>query len=774
MPRNALATLIFLSLAAPGFASTSFQYLPSPNDQPLERVIEASAWQERTGGASLGYSNTPHWLRWQVPDDGSEVAIIHNSWLNDFELFFVRGDELLVSYHTGGAHPVSSRPIRHPEFAFPIPSSPRPDSVYVRHATNSALLYPLQFATRDELMQDNAQIHAWHGMYYGLGLIMLLYNLVIYRSVRDRAYLYFVAYAGALMAYLATSDGFAQLYLWPDSPSLQHSAPPLLMAALLIFGLQFSIHFLEIRKHAPTLVGVLRVGQLAAAINGALVFTFQNAMNTLLEPVMVMVFGALLVTFAAVRAIAGDVAARVFLVATGVMAVAGFFAALTVLGWIPETSMGRQAAWLGSAIELSMLSLALAWLLRRREQDQQRLRTQSESLQRRVKELQTATGLAEEHRQLQKAMQQAQKLKTIGQMAGGFAHDFNNILATILGFAELALDTSKRADRQKQTRYLEEIRLAGERGAELVKQLLTYSRGAAKEPQEINLNETLAQAGNLLRGSLPTTVTINVHDAAEQISCDLDPGQIQQALVNLALNASDAMDQRGTIDIRVDQPEVDDLRCSSCGTRFAGSFVRIKVEDTGRGFTGNAHELFTPFFTTKPIGHGSGLGLSVVHGIVHEHHGHLQLSNRGQRGARCSIYLPTSHVSQTTPVAGKRILLIEDDPSVARYLESLFGENDFAVTSVRLPTQALAQFMAKPDDFSLVITDQIMPHGTGIELAEDIHELRPELPVIMATANPREISEDDMLRAGIKALFGKPIESELLLAKVRGLLRSHG
>jgi signal transduction histidine kinase len=550
--------------------------------------------------------------------------------------------------------------------------------------------------------------------------------------------------------------------------------PPFAMMALLVFIGEFCIYFLDTRHHTPWLTRLLRVMQGVVVVNASLVLAFDSSINAMLEPIIVMAFVGLLIFTAIIRTMQHDTAARIFLIANGIMGIAAATVALIHLGIVEDSPFGRQAALTGSAIEIALLSLALAWRLRRREHQQHLLKERSLGLARRVKELQAATGLAEEHRQLQRSMQQAQKLKTIGQMAGGIAHDFNNILATIMGFAELAREKSAAKDRDKQARYLEEIHQAGERGAALVKQLLTYSRGATKEAREIDLNKTIGEAGNLLRGSLPTTVSIKTHLPDHAIQTVLDPAQLQQVLVNLALNASESMQDRGEIDISLDRLDVDNLQCSSCLTRFGGDFVRIKVQDTGQGFEGNAHELFTPFFTSKPVGQGSGLGLSVVHGIVHEHRGHVQISNRSQGGTRFSIYLPINSISHTAEIVGQRILLIEDDASVGRYLETLLGEHAYDVTSVSLPTKALEQFMAHPNSFDLVITDQVMPHGTGLELAQDMHELRPDLPVIITTGNPTKINPDEMARAGIKAVFGKPIESELLLAKVRGLLSANG
>ena len=334
----------------------------------------------------------------------------------------------------------------------------------------------------------------------------------------------------------------------------------------------------------------------------------------------------------------------------------------------------------------------------------------------------------------------------------------------------MARDKSSLSDRGTLIRYLEEIQKSGERGANLVKQLLVYSRSTASEPQDLILGDALKEAHELLRGSLPATVSITTHLPDEKIHLFLDPEQLQQVLVNLCINAAESMNNRGQIDIRLDIEKPQNLGCSSCISRFTGEYIAIKVEDNGAGIVGSAEQLFTPFHTSKEVGQGTGLGLSVVHGIVHEHGGHIHAANRAAGGARFVVYLPLQPVAKAIKETGKRILLIEDDASVALYLESLLDDYTFQTTFASMPTEALETFVADPDAFDLVITDYLMPQGTGLELAEDIHALRPDLPVILTTGNANNLEPNALARAGLAGIFEKPLNSEQLLAKIRGLL----
>lgn len=738
--------------------------IDTPNEQ----------WLKVPRSRSLGYPNEPVWLRWSVPDDGSELVAIHNPWVDNFTLYFVSESEVISAHTSGGNHPIASRPIAYSEFVFPLPTDNRPSHIYLLDSeATSPALYPVSFLTWSELVSLAGALHALHGIFYGIILIMLVYNLVIYTSVGDKAYLYLVLYAAGLTCLIATSDGFGQLYLWSDSTRIQNMLVSVSLAAVIWFLGQFCMTFLETREHLPGMSRLLRIGQSLALLNTAVLVVYDNDVNAILEPVILLSFATLMVAIGFTRALQGSTQAQIFLAANGIVCLFGSIVALTHLGWIPDSSIGRHGALIGAALELALLSFALARRLRRQERLQELLRAQTSALSEEVAQLKAASSLAEEHRQLQRSMQHQQKQRTIGQMAGGFAHDFNNILATILGFTELALE--KPAEQDKQVRYLEEIRSAGQRGAALVKQLITYSRGEQRNAAPLEINTTVTEAATLLRSSLPATVTINTALPEKPLRSVLDATAFKQVLVNLCLNACEAMGNRGEINLSVAQANVDSTQCASCLNRFSGQFATVTIDDAGVGFEGQPYELFTPFFTTKQIGQGTGLGLSVVHGIVHDHGGHITAGLRsaqqpGAQGSRFVVYLPLESPRQPAGASRGHVLLIEDDHSMARFLQTLLEEQGYQVTAMALPTKALEQFMATPDDFDLVITDQIMPHGTGLELAQDLLGLRPELPIIVTTGSADLINTERARETGVKAVFSKPIDSELLLQRVRSLL----
>lgn len=764
---------IILSQTALAFTPNSFEYLKPAEHLTISEAIQRTDWVVGHGHPSFGFQIEPVWIRWQVPpEQAADVFVVQNAWLDEFELFLVGNGRPLASFLTGGGYPLNTRAVSHPEFVFPLAQDRPVTEVYVyNEAAANAVLYPVAFMTWEELASYTGRLHGLHGIFFGVLGIMLVYNLAIFFSVRARAYLYLVAYAASLLMVIAASDGFGQLYVWGGLEGAQTILTSIGLSLVPITLGQFCLYFLELGPQTPTAYRSIRTLQCIAGANGLLMVLFEHAPGARLEPLILLAGAILFLTIGIWRSLQGHVPARVFLIANGSMCATSMIMIATHLAWIPATRFGMHAVLLGSTFEFALLSLALGWRLSRQQHLQRLLKERSQGLARRVRELQAATSLAEEHRQLQKSMQHAQKLKTIGQMAGGIAHDFNNILATILGFTELALDRSAQADRQRLVRYLTEIRQAGERGANLVKQLLTYSRGSQATRTEVELRQALEETITLVRGSLPATIQIHTEMPKNALQIRLDPSQVQQMLVNLCLNASEAMRNRGTITIRLEERTVRDLQCSSCLNRFDGTFATITVEDTGAGIKGQVHELFTPFFTSKPVGQGSGLGLSVVHGIAHEHSGHLHGANRATGGSRFTLYLPLTSASQVMAAVGQRILLIEDDPAMARYLETLLADQSYLVTMAALPTEALEKFVARPDSFDLVVANQLMPKGTGLEVARDMLALRPDLPVIITTGNPDQIGSDELLLSGVRAVFGKPIESELLLAKIAGLLK---
>ncbi len=741
-----------------------YEYLYS--DTPdVTAVIESTEWQRGFGQAQFGYTQGHLWLRYKIPKATHQrVLVIENPWLFRFDAYLFNQGTETSRFELGSARPMDTRPIASSNFAIPIAVGV--DTIYLFDSGESASNFPVTLMDVNEFSRTNGALNLFHGFYYGLVLIMVLYNLALFTATRDKAYLSYSLYAASLMGFLTAADGSGALFLWPESPELQYVATALAWGLSFFFLIQFARQYLALTGAGAL---VCRGTQVLVVIAAALTLFFPNSITYTLQTTVSAIVVAALFYVGIVAALNRSTAGYIFLAANGAFGLGALIHIAMLFGWIMPSAWLHHSVHVGSILELAILAGGLVLRVRQVESQRFEAMNQAQELERRNRELRTAKTLAEEHRQLQKSLQQAQKLKTIGQLAGGFAHDFNNILASILGFAELA--QSPKTERNTLNRYLSEIISSGERGAALVRQLLVYSRNTPPEPKDLDLTETLVGAQELLRGSLPATISLEITPPRTPVYIHSDPEQLQQVLVNLCLNAAEATHNRGKIEIIADIVELDSLTCTSCLARFSGRYITIKVEDDGPGIKGNASDLFTPFNTTKAVGQGTGLGLSVVHGITHEHGGHVHAANRASEGARFAIYLPEASQTTASPEgSGRRILVIEDDPSVATYLGAMLGEADFAATIKRLPTEALESIVANPNAFDLVITDHLMPQGTGIELAEDIHALRPDLPVLLTTGNENNITRADLDNAGISAVFQKPLNSDQLLAKIRALL----
>jgi two-component system cell cycle sensor histidine kinase/response regulator CckA len=365
---------------------------------------------------------------------------------------------------------------------------------------------------------------------------------------------------------------------------------------------------------------------------------------------------------------------------------------------------------------------------------------------------------------IQAQLRQSQKMEAIGTLAGGIAHDFNNILGVITGYNELAL--SKVYSGESPQEEISEVLVACERARQLIKQILTFSRGTREERRPIQVGTIAKEVVKLLRASLPSFIEIR-----EDIACDHvimgDPIEVHQLIMNLAANAGQAMRGRdGVLKISLHPASKETMAHPAFSDLPPGKYLDLTVSDTGPGIDPSIRErIFEPFFTTKGLGEGTGMGLAVVHGIVKSHGGGIRLESAPGHGASFSVLLPqVERESQEEPAAdpavpkGKqeKILLVDDEEDLVniakRFLESL----GYQVTGMVSPSRALEIFHDKPDEFDLVITDQTMPGLSGMQLAEQIWAHRPGLPVVLCTGYSELVNPEQAKAQGISQFVMKP------------------
>ena len=386
---------------------------------------------------------------------------------------------------------------------------------------------------------------------------------------------------------------------------------------------------------------------------------------------------------------------------------------------------------------------------------------------------------------LESQLRQAQKMEAIGHLTGGIAHDFNNILTSIMGYVTLAAERLGAAGDRKIGNYLEQALLSSRRARDLIQQMLTFSRGQRGERRPVDLRRVAAESARMLRSSMPSTLELETLADADVPLTSLDRVQGEQVLLNLCINARDALQGHGKVRVRVGRAADHAAVCTSCRARFDGEFVELAVADDGPGIPPEVMDrMFEPFFSTKEVGKGSGMGLATVHGIVHEHGGHIVVESAPGRGATFRVLFPVLRVGddaiehETLPgyVPASRkpglrghVLLVDDEEMVVGFMRELLEGWGLEVTAKRAGPDARQLFADEPDRYDLVITDQTMPRMTGLELARELLAIRPELPVVLYTGYADGVMDAQVQAAGVRALLKKPVEPAQLLA----LLRAH-
>ncbi|HLQ36672.1 MAG TPA: PAS domain S-box protein, partial [Planctomycetota bacterium] len=391
-------------------------------------------------------------------------------------------------------------------------------------------------------------------------------------------------------------------------------------------------------------------------------------------------------------------------------------------------------------------------------------------------------GIAEDitdYRRLEEQFRKAQKMEAIGTLAGGIAHDFNNILAAITGFTSLARIAA--AGNAEVQEYLEEIGRAGERAADLVQQIMAFSRQREHKRSPIQLRYAVAEALTLLRATIPATIEFRTDLPSDLPAVLADATQIHQVVMNLGTNAWHAMrDRPGRLEVRLEKLRVDEHLVEMHAGLHPGPYVRLSVSDTGHGMDQRTRErMFEPFFTTKAPGEGTGLGLSVVHGIVQGHDGVITVYSEVGKGTAFQLYFPAvaaeasagTTIEATIPRGtGQRVLVVDDEEPLARLGKKMLEQLGYAAEVCTSAAEALAAVRADPDRFALIVTDDTMPMMTGTSLARQLLQLRPDLPIVLTSGYSARLTREQVLEAGIRDLLLKPTTLQLLGATVHRLL----
>lgn len=431
------------------------------------------------------------------------------------------------------------------------------------------------------------------------------------------------------------------------------------------------------------------------------------------------------------------------------------------------------------------------------EQEKENVKTANNALERRVeertiqllnanadlkKEIEIRQKFERERAELEKKLFQLQKMETIGTLAGGIAHDFNNILTPIIGYTDMAREE---LPEESNLRFdIEQINNAALRGKDLVQQILTFSREVDFQKKPIQLHPIVGEAINLLKASLPPSIRIIQQLDTSIGTVMADPTHIHQIVMNLCTNANHAMMKTGgVLEVKLDGLYIDQKQAKNIQNLKKGEYIRLTISDTGHGMDIKTKErIFEPFFTNKEVGSGSGLGLSVVHGIINNYGGAIEVDSTPDKGTTFKIYLPKcgtdvqdNDISDNKPVKGhEHILFVDDEPEITFMGKKMLENLGYKVSIKSDSSSALEEFRENPKKYSLIITDQSMPGITGTELAGLMKEIRPDLKVIIISGFTDSLSEKEISAGGISEVVLKPMRLDDFSKVIRRVLDNNG
>lgn len=597
-------------------------------------------WLPSANAASPGITEASIWLRFAIaPGDTARVMTIANPLLSRLNVYIGDAGRIRGHMRFGNSLPFGARPFRSdPDFTMAIPASARPLLILVEATSVGTIWVAPQLRTPEQYRAGVAHTALLRGLCYGTLFVMVFFNIGLSFALGDRADAYYVGYGVATLFMVLALDGTGFQYLWPTTTSWQASSVLVFVGLVMAFQQLFARDFLRVSP----------LSLLHSSMTVVAVLCFLQSLSTFLylgatSYWVLLTLGALSNITLLVAGIqswrSGYPPARMYCIAYAFLLGGSTVFMLRYFGVVTDGFFVRHGLHFGSTVHVALLALAIGVRIKIERAERESARADADSLSLRLDDLQREREAALTDRNLQDSLQRARQLQVLGQMASGFGHGFNNLLTSMMGFAELAIDRTREGRDDTLRRFLTEIQSGGRRAAELVDQLLTYSGSNRREATEVSLSTVTERALAILRPTLGTRHKLLWTPPEQSPTARVDPDRLQQAIINLCLNARDAMPEHGTIELRILQSEFTNETCASCLTEISGSWNVIQVSDHGAGIEGDIAAIFTPFHTTRP-GDGGGLGLAVVHGVAHEYSGHVVVRSGAEGGSQFNLCLP--------------------------------------------------------------------------------------------------------------------------------------
>ncbi|MFW2373909.1 MAG: ATP-binding protein [Gammaproteobacteria bacterium] len=390
----------------------------------------------------------------------------------------------------------------------------------------------------------------------------------------------------------------------------------------------------------------------------------------------------------------------------------------------------------------------------------------------------------DEFQRLQRELNQSRKMEALGQLTGGIAHDFNNMLAIITGYTDLILDSASKTLDPKLLNYLNNISQAASRAGDLVSKMMVFSRNDKGISEPLSFAPLLEESIKMLRSVIPSSIDIKYEFNSKLPDIMMDPIQLHQIMMNLSINAKDAMNGSGDLRINLDWKHQVNNECNACHKHVKGDWIDLQVSDNGCGMTVDVMErIFEPFFTTKKVGQGTGMGMSVLNAIVESHGGHILIDTKIGSGTVFHLLFPPAPIPEDSEEMdftetvhlehsgkGQKILIVDDEPALTGYLTEMLNRHGYQCTACNDSPGALSQIKNNPQAYDLVITDQTMPQLLGTYMIRQIWKINPNIPVILTTGYSDTINREQAETLGIHYL-DKPIINSQLLALIAELFK---